>query len=68
MQGDGRAPSRQGTLVYLKRGDDLAPLLARVEAAGGSVAVPRTEIGNGFGFLAHYIDTEGNKVGLHAMQ
>lgn len=61
-------PSQQGTIVYLNGGDDLAPMLARVERAGGSVAVPKTEIGNDFGFFAHFIDTEGNKVGLHSMR
>lgn len=66
--GEGCAPSQQGTLVYLNGGDDLAPMLARVTVAGGSVAVPKTEIGHGFGFFAHFIDTEGNKVGLHSMQ
>lgn len=68
VHGDGTEPARQGTLVYLNGGDDLAVMLARVEGAGGSVAVPKTEIGNGFGFFAHFIDTEGNKVGLHSMQ
>ncbi len=24
-------------------------------------------LGRGFGFFAHFIDTEGNKVGLHSM-
>lgn len=67
VQGES-APSREGTMVYLNGGDDLAPVLARVEPAGGSVAVPKTEIGNGFGFFAHFVDTEGNKVGLHSMQ
>jgi predicted enzyme related to lactoylglutathione lyase len=61
-------PSQQGTLVYLNGGDNLAPMLARVEAAGGRIAIPKTEIGNGFGFFAHFVDTEGNKVGLHSMQ
>jgi uncharacterized protein len=68
VQGDGSVPSASGTLVYLNGGDDLAPLLARVEAAGGSVVVPKTEIGNDFGFFAHFLDTEGNKVGLHSMK
>lgn len=67
VQGDGTAPSRSGTLVYLNGGDDLAPMLARVEGAGGSVAVPKTDIGSGFGFFAHFVDTEGNRVGLHSM-
>jgi uncharacterized protein len=61
------APSKLGTTVYLNGGENLAPMLARVEGAGGSIAVPKTEIGNGFGFFAHFIDTEGNKVGLHSM-
>jgi uncharacterized protein len=61
-------PSKQGTIVYLNGGEDLAPLLARVTSAGGSIAVPKTEIGNDFGFFAHLIDTEGNKVGLHSMR
>lgn len=68
VQGDGGSPSKSGTLVYLNGGDDLAPMLARAEAAGGSVVVPKTEIGNDFGFFAHFIDTEGNKVGLHSMK
>ena len=68
VHGDGGSPSQNGTLVYLNGGDDLAPMLARVVEAGGTVVVPKTEIGNGFGFFAHFIDTEGNKVGLHSMQ
>ncbi|MBT9514801.1 MAG: VOC family protein [Acidovorax sp.] len=66
--GEGGVPSQNGTLVYLNGGDDLAPLLARVAQAGGQVVVPKTEIGSGFGFFAHFVDTEGNKVGLHSMQ
>lgn len=68
VQGDGGSPSKTGTLLYFNGGDDLAPMLARAEAAGGSVVVPKTEIGNDFGFFAHFIDTEGNKVGLHSMK
>ena len=67
VHGDGTTPSKSGTLVYLNGGDDLAPMLAKVEGAGGSVAVPKTDIGSGFGFFAHFIDTEGNRVGLHSM-
>ncbi|MBA4260779.1 MAG: VOC family protein [Comamonadaceae bacterium] len=67
VQEEGVLPSRSGTLVYLNGGDDLAVMLARVEGAGGSVAVPKTDIGSGFGFFAHFIDTEGNRVGLHSM-
>lgn len=67
VQGEGSVPSPNGTMVYLNGGDDLAPMLARVVPAGGAVVVPKTEIGNDFGFFAHFVDTEGNKVGLHSM-
>lgn len=62
------SPSVHGTLVYLNGGDDLAPMLALVSEAGGSVVVPKTEIGNGFGYFAHFMDSEGNKIGLHSMK
>jgi uncharacterized protein len=67
VHGDGGVPSKQGTIIYLNGGDDLAPMLARVEKAGGSIVVLKTEIGNDFGCFAHFVDTEGNKVGLHSM-
>jgi uncharacterized protein len=67
VQGEGCVPSATGTIVYLNGGDDLAPMLARVAGAGGSVVVPKTDIGSGFGFFAHFMDTEGNKIGLHSM-
>lgn len=67
VAGEGCQPSAQGTVVYLNGGADLAPMLARVAPAGGQVLVPKTEIGNGYGFFAHFTDTEGNRVGLHSM-
>ncbi len=68
VQGDGYAPTTQGALVYLNAGDDLNTVLRKVEAAGGKIAQPKTSIGeNGeMGYLAYFLDTEGNKVGLHS--
>jgi uncharacterized protein len=68
VHAEGASPSQNGTVVYLPGGDDLALMLARVVPAGGSVLVPKTEIGNDFGFFAHFVDTEGNKLGLHSMK
>lgn len=67
IKGEGSVPSSTGTIVYLNGGDNLAPMLARAVAAGGSVVVPKTEIGNGFGHFAHFLDSEGNRIGLHSM-
>jgi predicted enzyme related to lactoylglutathione lyase len=59
-------PSADGTVVYLGAGADLAGPLGRVEAAGGSIVLPKTSIAP-HGFIALIIDSEGNKVGLHSM-
>lgn len=64
-QGENFVPSTNGTTVYLNAGDDLNPILARVEDAGGKITTPRTSIGED-GFIAMLIDTEGNKIGLHS--
>lgn len=60
------APSAQGTLVYLNAGEDLGPMLDRVEAAGGRVTLPKTLINDAVGYMALFIDSEGNRVGLHS--
>jgi uncharacterized protein len=66
-QTQGYKPSHSGSVVYLNGGDDLSEKLARVEAAGGKVITPKTDIGQGFGYYAFFEDTEGNRVGLHSM-
>ena len=63
---EGHKPSMEGSLVYLNGGEDLAEPLARVEAAGGEVLVPKTNIGE-HGFFAVFKDTEGNRVAFHSL-
>ena len=33
--------------------------------AGGTVALPKQEIGQGMGWIAAFLDTEGNLMGFH---
>ncbi len=63
--GPGNEPSDKGSLIYLNGGDDLSTPLSRIEKAGGKVIVPKTSIGEN-GFMAQFIDTEGNRVALHS--
>jgi len=63
----GYVPSGTGVLVYLNGGDDLDIPLSRVEAAGGKIILPKTSIGPN-GYMAHFTDTEGNKVAFHSMK
>jgi uncharacterized protein len=67
VQGEGFEPSTKGTIVYLNGGDDLSTPLSKVESAGGKILMPKTTIGAN-GFMAHFLDTEGNKVALHSMK
>ncbi len=67
-QGTGYSPTLFGTKVYLSVGDDLGVVLARVEAAGGKIVVPKTAISPQFGFMGAFVDTEGNWVGLHSLK
>jgi uncharacterized protein len=64
--GENFVPAITGTTVYLDGGNDLSVPLGRVETAGGKVILPKTAIGDN-GFIALFIDTEGNKVGFHSM-
>ncbi|AUP78235.1 VOC family protein [Flavivirga eckloniae] len=66
IQGEGMNPSTDGSILYLNGGDDLAVPLSRVEANGGKVVMPKTDIDEN-GFIAHFTDTEGNKIALHSM-
>lgn len=66
--GENFVPAMTGTTVYLNGGDDLSTPLSRIEKAGGKVILPKTEIGGGMGFMALFIDTEGNKIGFHSMK
>jgi predicted enzyme related to lactoylglutathione lyase len=58
-------PSADGSVVYLGL-DALDPVLGRVDAAGCQVLLPRTELPHDIGFIALLIDSEGNRIGLHA--
>jgi predicted enzyme related to lactoylglutathione lyase len=66
VEGEGFEPSMTGALIYLNGGDDLSVPLSKVEAAGGTIILPKTSIG-GNGFMAYITDTEGNKIALHSM-
>jgi uncharacterized protein len=59
--------SIDGTIVYLNAGDDLQTVANKIEANKGEIVVPKTEIGPEMGFYEIFIDTEGNKLGLHSM-
>ena len=54
-------------MVYLNANPDVQLVLDKVEAAGGKILVPKTEISPEIGFMGVFIDTEGNRVALHSI-
>ena len=56
-----------GPVIYLNGNPDVQIILDRVEAAGGKVLVPKTEISPEYGYMAFFLDTEGNRMALHSV-
>lgn len=62
---DSYIPSHEGTLVYFIS-NNVQNELDRIEAAGGTIYQPKTQISPEHGYMAVFIDTEGNRVALHS--
>ena len=55
----------QGVLIYFSS-SDVSNELSRVEEAGGKVVQAKTQISPDIGYMALFIDTEGNRMALHS--
>ena len=66
-QGFYEPSSTAGPLIYLNANPDVQHVLDKVEAAGGKIVVPKTLISDTHGFMAMFIDTEGNRIALHSI-
>jgi uncharacterized protein len=56
-----------GPLIYLNANPDVQIVLDKIEEAGGKIVVPKTQISPEHGYMAVFIDTEGNRVALHSV-
>jgi predicted enzyme related to lactoylglutathione lyase len=65
-QGDGYKPTADGPKIYLNGREDLNAPLSRVEKAGGKVVMPKTKINDEIGFMAFFVDSEGNNMAFHS--
>lgn len=66
MKGEGYNPSADGVTIYLNGGDDLQIILDKVEKSGGKILVPKTPHADESGYFSLFLDTEGNRLGLHS--
>ena len=66
VQSDMHKPSMDGAVVYLNANPSIQTVIDSIETAGGKVVMPKTQISPEIGCMAFFIDSEGNKVALHA--
>lgn len=60
----GGKPSKDGPTIYLNTHGDMDGMLARVVEAGGTISQDKGFMGPMIGWIAMFIDTEGNRIGL----
>ncbi len=68
LQAEGYKPSADGVTLYLNGGDDLQIVLDKVEKNSGKILVPKTLHADESGYFAIFLDSEGNKMGLHSIK
>jgi uncharacterized protein len=59
--------STDGPLLYLNANGAMDAILSKVENAGGSIIVPRTQISPEHGYFSVIIDSEGNRIAFHSV-
>ena len=64
--GEGYEPSTTGTKIYFNGGEELSEPLSRVKSAGGKIVMPKTKINDEIGYMAMFIDSEGNNIAFHS--
>ncbi len=66
VKSDYSKPSADGVLVYLNANPDMTEVLQRIESEGGQITMGKTQISPEIGYMANFIDTEGNRIALHS--
>ncbi len=59
-------PGPDGPVIYLNANPAIKTVEDKIPEAGGMVIMPSTHISDEIGYMAFFIDTEGNRMALHA--
>ncbi len=54
VQSEMHTPSQEGAIIYLNANPNLEVALGRVEAAGGKIIIPKTQITEEYGHMAFF--------------
>jgi uncharacterized protein len=65
-QGPMHKPSQDGAKIYLNANPDLSTALGNVAKAGGKVVLEKTKVTDEIGYIAIFVDSEGNGIALHS--
>jgi uncharacterized protein len=68
VKSDFSQPSKEGVLIYLNANPDMTDVLERIKSEGGEIVMDKTLISPEIGYMANFIDTEGNRIALHSQQ
>ena len=66
VQGPMHKPSMDGAVVYLNANPEIQLVIDKIAPLGGKILMPKTLIKDEIGYMAIFVDTEGNRVALHA--
>jgi predicted enzyme related to lactoylglutathione lyase len=67
VQSEMHKPSQDGAVVYLNANEaGMDNVIERIGEHGGQVVMPKTLINEDIGYMAFFMDSEGNKIGLHS--
>lgn len=66
IQNEAYEPSeKKGVLIYFSS-EDVTHQLERIPQAGGKIVQSKTQISEEIGYMAIFVDTEGNRIALHS--
>ena len=65
-QSPNHKPGMDGAVVYLNANPSIDAVIGKIEQAGGKMIMPKMQISPEIGYMAFFVDTEGNRMALHA--
>ena len=64
--GEHFTPSKDGAVLYFDATSVIDQVMERITKAGGKLLTEKIELPNNIGSIVHFLDSEGNRVALHA--
>jgi len=65
-QSPNHKPGMDGAVIYLNANPTIDTVIGKIESAGGKMIMPKMQISPEIGYMAFFVDTEGNRMALHA--